>query len=107
MTPFSTAKIWSDKNPALIRNNALRIWRETGVDAEIIFPNKGLAMWATPDPQFAMAQCKIYNDWAWEVFGKYNDRMSPMACLATGDLENSIAEVKRVAKMDYRGLTLP
>jgi len=78
-----------------------------GVDAEIIFPNKGLAMWATPDPQFAMAQCKIYNDWAWEVFGKYNDRMSPMACLATGDLESSIAEVTRVAKMGYRGLTLP
>jgi predicted TIM-barrel fold metal-dependent hydrolase len=78
-----------------------------GVEAEIIFPNKGLAMWATPDPQFAMAQCRVYNDWAWETFGKYNDRMSPMACLATGDLENSIAEIKRVAKLGFRGLTLP
>jgi predicted TIM-barrel fold metal-dependent hydrolase len=78
-----------------------------GVDAEIIFPNKGLAMWATPDPQFAMAQCRVYNDWAWETFSKYNDRMSPMAALATGDLEGSIAEVKRAAKMGYRGLTLP
>ena len=78
-----------------------------GVDAEIIFPNKGLAMWATPDSQFAMAQCRIYNDWAWEIFGNYNDRMSPMAALATGDLEGSIKEVERVAKMGYRGLTLP
>ncbi|MBI3199280.1 MAG: amidohydrolase, partial [Rhodospirillales bacterium] len=24
-----------------------------GIDVELIFPNKGLAMWATPDPQFA------------------------------------------------------
>ena len=78
-----------------------------GVDAEIIFPNKGLLMWATPEPEFAQAQCRVYNDWAWETFGKYNDRMSPMAAIATGDLEGSIAEIKRVAKMGYRGLTLP
>src|SRR3990170_7614373 len=38
-----------------------------GVDAEIIFPNKGLAMWATPDPVFSMAMCRINNDWAWET----------------------------------------
>ena len=78
-----------------------------GVDAEIIFPNKGLAMWATPDPEFAMACCRAWNDWAWETFGPYNDRMSPMACLATGDMEGSIAEVERAAKLGFRGLTLP
>ena len=78
-----------------------------GIDAEVIFPNKGLAMWATPDPVFSMAMCRVWNDWAWETFGAYNDRLSPMACLATGDLEGSIAEVKRVAKLGFRGLTLP
>jgi predicted TIM-barrel fold metal-dependent hydrolase len=85
----------------------LKDMERDGVDAEIIFPNKGLMMWATPDVQFAMAQCRIYNDWAWETFSSYNDRMSPMAALATGDLESSIAEVNRVAKMGFRGLTLP
>ncbi len=65
----------------------LKDMAQDGVDAEIIFPNKGLAMWATPDPQFAMAQCRIYNDWAWET--------------------GSIAEIKRVAQMGFRGLTLP
>ncbi len=78
-----------------------------GVDAEIIFPNKGLAMWATPDPEFAMAQCRCWNDWAWETFGPYNDRMSPVACLATGDLAGSIAEVQRTAALGFRALTLP
>ena len=75
-----------------------------GVDAEIIFPNKGLTMWATPDADFAHAQCKIYNDWAWETFAKYNDRMSPLAAIATADLPGSIKEIERVAKLGFRGL---
>jgi predicted TIM-barrel fold metal-dependent hydrolase len=78
-----------------------------GIDIEVIFPNKGLAMWATPDSVFAMAQCRVYNDWAHETFGRFRDRMAPAAALATGDLEGSIAEVKRVAKLGFRLLTLP
>lgn len=78
-----------------------------GIDAEIIFPNKGLSMWATPDAEFAMAMCRVWNDWAWQTFGPYNDRLSPLACLATGDLDGSIAEVERVARLGFRGLTLP
>ena len=85
----------------------LRDMEADGVDAEVIFPNKGLSMWATPDPEFAMACCRCWNDWAWETFGPHNARMSPMACLATGDLEGSIAEVQRAAKLGFRGLTLP
>jgi predicted TIM-barrel fold metal-dependent hydrolase len=85
----------------------LRDMARDGIDAEVIFPNKGLSMWATPDPVFAMAQCRVHNDWAWETFARYNDRMSPAAAIATGDLEGSIAEVKRVAKLGFRLLTLP
>ena len=64
-------------------------------------------MWATSDAEFATAQCKIWNDWAWETFGKYNDRMSPMASIATADVNTATAEIQRVAKMGFRGLTLP
>ncbi|MCC7364337.1 MAG: amidohydrolase [Dehalococcoidia bacterium] len=78
-----------------------------GIDAEVIFPNRGLQMWATPDPLFSQAMCRVYNDWAWEVFGAYNDRMSPLACLATGDIESAVAEIERVAKLGFRGLSLP
>jgi predicted TIM-barrel fold metal-dependent hydrolase len=78
-----------------------------GINAEVMFPNKGLSMWATPDAQLAMAQCRVYNEWAWEIFAKYNHRMSPAAAIATADLEGSIAEVKRVAKLGFRALTLP
>jgi predicted TIM-barrel fold metal-dependent hydrolase len=78
-----------------------------GIDVEMIFPNKGLAMWATPDATFAMAQCRVWNDWAWETYGPYKNRMVPAAALATGDLDGSIAEVQRVAKLGFRCLTLP
>lgn len=78
-----------------------------GVDAELIFPNKGLFMWATQDALFAQAQCKVWNDWAWETYGPYNDFMSPMATLSTADIEGSIKEIERVAKLGFRGLTLP
>ena len=78
-----------------------------GVDAEIIFPNKGLAMWATPDAKFAQALCRVWNDWAWETFGPHNDRLAPMACLATADLEGAIEETKRCAKLGFRGISIP
>jgi predicted TIM-barrel fold metal-dependent hydrolase len=78
-----------------------------GIDVELIFPNKGLAMWATPDPQFAMAQCRVWNDWAWEQFSAHQDRMIPAGSLATADLLGSIAEVQRLAKLGFKCLTLP
>ena len=85
----------------------LRDMDRDGIDAEVIFPNKGLSMWATPDGAFAMAQCRVYNDWAWETFATYNDRMSPAAAIATADLAGSITEVQRVARLGFRALTLP
>ena len=76
--------------------------RADGVDVEVIFPNKGLAMWATPDPVFANAQCRVWNDWAWEQFGPHPEAMLPVASIATGDLPGAMAEIERVAKLGLR-----
>ncbi|HKV53967.1 MAG TPA: amidohydrolase family protein [Candidatus Binataceae bacterium] len=81
--------------------------RRDGVDAEIIFPNKGLSMWATSDAKFGATQCRIWNDWAWETFGQYNDFMSPIAAIMTADVEMAIDEIRRVAKLGFRGVNLP
>ena len=79
-----------------------------GIDAEVLFPNgPALIMWSTPDARFAQAQCRIWNDWAWEVCEPYKHRSSPVAAIATGHLEGSIAEVERVARMGYKILTFP
>jgi predicted TIM-barrel fold metal-dependent hydrolase len=78
-----------------------------GIDCEVLFPNKGLTVWATPDAEFSQAMCRAYNDWAWETFAAFNDRLSPMACIAAGDLPGAIAEVQRSAERGFRGLALP
>lgn len=78
-----------------------------GIDCEILFPNKGLTIWATGDPLFSQAMCRTYNDWAWEVFGPYNDRLSPMACVAAADIDGAIAEIGRCARLGFRGVALP
>ncbi|HLI80760.1 MAG TPA: amidohydrolase family protein [Candidatus Binataceae bacterium] len=81
--------------------------RRDGIDAEIMFPNKGLSVWATTDPEFGNAQCKVWNDWAWETYGAYNDFMSPIAAIMTADVNMAIEEIKRVAKLGFRGVNLP
>jgi predicted TIM-barrel fold metal-dependent hydrolase len=78
-----------------------------GIDVELMFPNKGLAMWATPDSVFAQAQCHAWNDWAWEMFGPHRDRIVVAGAIATGDLDGSIAEIQRLAGLGFRCLTLP
>ncbi len=81
--------------------------RADGIDVEIIFPNKGLAMWATPDAVFANAQCRVWNDWAWEQYGAYPESMLPVGNIATGDLPGAMTEIERVAKIGFRALSLP
>ncbi|MEL7158675.1 MAG: amidohydrolase family protein [Actinomycetota bacterium] len=78
-----------------------------GVDAEVLFPNKGLTIWATQDAEFSQAMCRVYNDWAWETFADHNDRLAPMACVATADLDGAIAEIQRCAALGFKGLCLP
>jgi predicted TIM-barrel fold metal-dependent hydrolase len=85
----------------------LKDHRRDGIDAEIIFPNKGLSMWATQDARFGATQCRVWNDWAWETFGRYNAVMSPIAAIMTADVELAIEEIKRVAKTGFRGVNLP
>ena len=85
----------------------LRDLDHDGVDIEIIFPNKGLQMWATPDPGFADAQCRVYNDWAAEFYGPARGRCVPMAAIATGEVDAAIREIQRAARLGFIGVTLP
>ncbi|MCY3891847.1 MAG: amidohydrolase family protein [Acidimicrobiaceae bacterium] len=78
-----------------------------GCDAEVLFPNKGLSIWATPDADFSHAMCRAYNEWAWEEFADYNDRLAPMACIAPAALDKAIAEIQRCAGLGFKGLSLP
>lgn len=79
-----------------------------GVDVELIFPNKGLLCWATPDPVFADAMCQAWNRWAHEFHGGadgWNDgRIRPLASIATGDIDCALRSIAWAAEHDFVGL---
>ena len=81
-----------------------------GVDIELIFPNKGLLCWATPDPILADAMCRAWNRWAYEFFGGAGGwnggRTRPLASIATGDLDLAMAEAAWAADHGFVGLCL-
>ena len=81
-----------------------------GVDVELLFPNKGLYVWATPDPVFADAMCRAYNRWShdWhDGAGTWHDgRTRPFACIATGDPTLAMATAHQAAEMGFVGLCL-
>lgn len=77
-----------------------------GIDAEILFPNKGLTNWASPDPSLHVAMCHVYNDWVHEVFGG-STRSFPAACVAPADIPACVAEIERVAALGFRSVTMP
>jgi predicted TIM-barrel fold metal-dependent hydrolase len=81
-----------------------------GVDVELIFGNKGLMCFASPDPTFALAMCRAWNRWAYDYFGGADGwnggRTLPLAQIATGDQEGALAEVRWAAEHGFVGLSL-
>jgi predicted TIM-barrel fold metal-dependent hydrolase len=79
-----------------------------GIDAEIIYPNRGLQMWGSPDAAMQTEMCRVWNDWALpEVFRGYEYRMCPVAAVAPANVETAVQEVYRVAKLGYTSVFLP
>jgi predicted TIM-barrel fold metal-dependent hydrolase len=81
-----------------------------GIDAELMFPNKGLLCWATPDPVFAMAMCRQWNRWAHAFCGEHMQgdapRILPAACIAAGDPAGALREIRWAAEHGFRAVCL-
>jgi len=92
--------------PATAVAERLADQRLDGVDAEIIFP-QNLSVFHTRDPGLAFAQARAFSDWSWEHYGAHADRLAPMAPIPAMDVDMAVAEVERVAKLGFRGFTLP
>ena len=81
-----------------------------GVDVELMFPNKGLLCWASPDPVFAMAMCRQWNRWAHGFCGEHmhgaTPRILPLASIAAGDSAGALREIRWAADHGFRGVCL-
>lgn len=91
------------------RDLALRMkdCAQDGVDAEIIFPQKGLLAFATPDPEFAAEMCHAWNRWVREELDSQWHRTIPMALIPTGNVERAIQEVQWAAQNGFHGVLFP
>ena len=78
-----------------------------GVAGEVIYPNYGLELTASPDPGFQLAAARTYNDWAAELFGAYRDRFALAALIPVLDIQGAVDEVYRTAKMGLGSMFLP
>jgi len=78
-----------------------------GIDAEIVYPNVGLMMWASPDAPMQTAMTRVWTDWVMEVFKNDLHRSAPAAAVAPLDVEAATAEVHRIAKMGFKHVMLP
>jgi predicted TIM-barrel fold metal-dependent hydrolase len=78
-----------------------------GADAELIFPQKGVLCFATPDVDFMGAMCRAWNRWAKDYFSADFDRSLPMALIAPADVEAAVREVRWAADNGFHGVLLP
>ena len=77
-----------------------------GVDAEIVFGQKGVLCLATPDPVFAGLMTRAWNRWALETFAAEFHRIMPMAMIAPTEVDAAIAEARWAADNSFHGLML-
>jgi predicted TIM-barrel fold metal-dependent hydrolase len=81
--------------------------RRDGIDAEVVYPNAGLMMWASEDPAMQAQMTRVWTDWVMETFQDRLDRVAPAAAVAPLDIENVAAEVHRIGRMGFRHVMLP
>ncbi|PCH50526.1 MAG: amidohydrolase [Cellvibrionales bacterium] len=78
-----------------------------GVEAEVAFANRGLAMWYTTDVEFSLAQCRAYNDYVHEIYGANFDRINVMGALSPANIGETLKDINQLANRGFLGLTLP
>jgi predicted TIM-barrel fold metal-dependent hydrolase len=67
------------------------------VQAEVIY---GFSYWMDqPDREVLVEMCKVYNDWLHEFCADTSDRSVAVAMLPSFDVEESVAEAKRVKQL--------
>jgi len=78
-----------------------------GVDAELCFPGLGLQLPRVLDREAARISHRTYNDWAWSYLDGLHEELVPAAMIPVRDMDDALAETKRVIELGYKCITLP
>jgi predicted TIM-barrel fold metal-dependent hydrolase len=78
-----------------------------GIDAEIVFPTTGLLSYLVEDRDTEVASVQIYNDWNDKFFANHLDRFVRCGILPVRDLNDTVAEMERLAAKGFTAAMLP
>jgi predicted TIM-barrel fold metal-dependent hydrolase len=87
----------------------LKVLATDGIDGEVLYPNPPIqnATFFQGDAEFELACVRAYNDAMYEDWYQVSKNFVPLALTPyLGGLDVTIAEVRRVAKMGYKGILI-
>jgi predicted TIM-barrel fold metal-dependent hydrolase len=100
----ATATQFCDE-PTLTRARA--DFRRDGVDAAVLFCNRGLVSFASYDDAFVQAMCHAFNVWARDTYGSHRDQFVVAAMLGTADIDQAISELMWIKDQGFKAVTIP
>jgi predicted TIM-barrel fold metal-dependent hydrolase len=68
-----------------------------GVDFAVLYPTAGLGLTRIPDPEVRRATCRAFNVMSMEMFGRYSDKVTPVAVIPMHDPAEAVAELEHAA----------
>ena len=74
-----------------------------GVDVGIVYPSAGGSLYSVPDSELLTALFRTYNDWLGEFCQPFPDRLKGIAMLNVDDVQESVRELERCAKLGLAG----
>jgi uncharacterized protein len=77
-----------------------------GVEAEVLFPNYGMALFGIDDIETQQESFKLYNDWISNFCKTDSKRLYGVPCVSVYDIEAGIKEMHRGHDMGLKGAML-
>lgn len=77
-----------------------------GLEAEVLFPNNGMALFGLDDVETQREGMRVYNDWLADYCKTSPKRLFGIPCLSVYDIDSAIAEMHRGLDMGLVGAML-
>jgi uncharacterized protein len=81
--------------------------RRDGVDAEVLYPNYAMRLFAIPDPALQWYACVAYNDWLADFCSAHPAELLGIAVIPALDVDRAVKEARRAKDRGMVGVLLP
>jgi predicted TIM-barrel fold metal-dependent hydrolase len=98
---------WDDWKGPWDPRERLKDMELDGVQAEVLYPSMGRNLYALKDTPLQNACLRSYNDWLHDYCAESPKRLFGLAMLSALDVEWSVQELERCAKLGFKGCILP